>query len=101
MPPPSPPTSLYGKSFTLSGKLLTATPPPKWWATGHPYLGPELLTLYSDSMPKNTWIAVIALLLINSAGGFGYFFFSLPERWFWAARSWDQLTMTFLIIELP
>jgi protein-S-isoprenylcysteine O-methyltransferase Ste14 len=34
-------------------------------------------------MPRNTWIAVIALLLINSAGGFGYFLFSLPERSEW------------------
>jgi hypothetical protein len=38
-------------------------------------------------MPKNTWLAAIALLLINAVGGLGYFFFSLPER-----SEWGEMT---------
>jgi hypothetical protein len=38
-------------------------------------------------MPKNTWLAAIALLLINAAGGLGFFFFSLPERSEWGAMT--------------
>lgn len=34
-------------------------------------------------MPKNTWLAAIALLLINAVGSLGYFLFSLPERSEW------------------
>jgi hypothetical protein len=34
-------------------------------------------------MPKNTWLAAIALLLIYAVGGLGFFFLSLPERSEW------------------
>ncbi|MHA7286190.1 hypothetical protein ACX80I_07925 [Arthrobacter sp. MDT3-44] len=34
-------------------------------------------------MPKNTWLAAIALLSINAAGTLSFFFFSLPERSEW------------------
>ncbi|MHA7189574.1 hypothetical protein ACX80N_04660 [Arthrobacter sp. MDT2-16] len=36
-------------------------------------------------MPKNTWLAAIALLLINAIGGLGFFLLSLPERSEWGA----------------
>jgi hypothetical protein len=34
-------------------------------------------------VPKNTLLAAIALLLVNSAGSLSFFFFSLPERSEW------------------
>ncbi|MDN4609588.1 hypothetical protein [Arthrobacter burdickii] len=34
-------------------------------------------------MPKNTWLAAIALLLINAVGSLSFFLFSLPERSEW------------------
>lgn len=35
---------------------------------------------YDSAMPKNTWLAVIIILAINSVGGLGYFYFRLPDE---------------------
>ncbi len=48
-------------------------------------MGLALLPSYGGGVPKNTWLAAIALFLINATGGFGFFFFSLPERSEWGS----------------
>lgn len=45
------------------------------------------MTHYGVAMPKNTWLAAIALLLLNAVGSLGYFFLSLSER-----SEWGNLT---------